>query len=378
VHLPFTLTEFLAVFEAYNRALWPAVILFWIAAFVLSLQLVRGRARSRAISAFVAVHWGWIGIVYHGVFFTQINPAAWGFAALFILEAAAFLWFSVVRNRLTYVWKASFKHALGGAFLAYSLLYPALTLLTGHQLPGGPAFAVPCPAVLLTTGLLLLTAPTAPRWLFVAPIVWSIIGGSAALLFGMTHDLALIAAGAVLAVYAITPEKADGKPAYESTLVVTIRARPEHIWPWLVQMGYQRGGLYSYDWLDRLFGFLDRPSADRVLPEFQSLQVGDVIPIGRGAGFPVAGIDPRRALSLGGTQDNVRWIWDLLLDPVDERRTRLVSRNRGWVPGTVKWTLFLFLLRPAAFIMTRRMLIGLKQRAEALAVDAHTRVVRAA
>jgi len=58
---------------------------------------------------------------------------------------------------------------------------------------------------------------------------------------------------------------------------VTVDARPEHIWPWLVQMGYQRGGLYSYDWLDRLFGFLDRPSANRVLPEFQHLAVGDTI-----------------------------------------------------------------------------------------------------
>jgi hypothetical protein len=50
-------------------------------------------------------------------------------------------------------------------------------------------------------------------------------------------------------------------PTYSGTMAVIVNARPEHIWPWLVQMGYQRGGLYSYDWLDRLFGFLDRPSA---------------------------------------------------------------------------------------------------------------------
>src|SRR5215813_2834556 len=73
---------------------------------------------------------------------------------------------------------------------------------------------------------------------------------------------------------------------YSSTLAVTIDAAPEHIWPWLVQMGYRRGGLYSYDWLDRLFGYLDRPSAIRILPEFQRLAAGDEIPIGRGQGFP--------------------------------------------------------------------------------------------
>ena len=64
-------------------------------------------------------------------------------------------------------------------------------------------------------------------------------------------------------------------PTYSGTMAVIVNARPEHIWPWLVQMGYQRGGLYSYDWLDRLFGFLDRPSATRILPEFQHLAVGD-------------------------------------------------------------------------------------------------------
>src|SRR5262249_1265306 len=64
---------------------------------------------------------------------------------------------------------------------------------------------------------------------------------------------------------------------YEATLAVTIEAPPEFVWPWLVQMGYRRGGLYSYDWLDRWFGYLDGPSADRILPEFQHLEVGDMI-----------------------------------------------------------------------------------------------------
>ena len=75
-------------------------------------------------------------------------------------------------------------------------------------------------------------------------------------------------------------------PTYAATLAITVNARPEDIWPWLVQMGYQRGGLYSYDWLDRLFGYLDGPSANHILPEFQQLAVGDEIPIGRGGGFP--------------------------------------------------------------------------------------------
>src|ERR1041385_5350796 len=63
-------------------------------------------------------------------------------------------------------------------------------------------------------------------------------------------------------------------PDYRTTLAVTIDASSGEVWPWLVQMGYQRGGLYSYDWLHRLFGFPDRPSAPRILPQVQHLRTG--------------------------------------------------------------------------------------------------------
>jgi len=157
------------------------------------------------------------------------------------------------------------------------------------------------------------------------------------------------------------------RPVYCATLAVTVDAVPEQIWPWLVQMGYRRGGLYSYDWLDRLFGFLDRPSADRILPIFQHLEVGDEIPIGRGAGFPVRAIVPNRTLLLGGESDGVSWVWELALFPVDGQRTRLISRNSVMPKRTVGSWLFLRAIEPAAFLMTRQMLIGLKRRAEGAA-----------
>jgi hypothetical protein len=156
------------------------------------------------------------------------------------------------------------------------------------------------------------------------------------------------------------------RATYGTTLAVTVDAPAADIWPWLVQMGYRRGGLYSYDWLDRLFGFLDAPSAERILPEFQRLEVGDVIPVGRGAGFPVKALEPFRTLLLAG-QSEAQWMWQLGLYPVNGRRTRLVSRNRAHFPTTVGSTLFMCVLEPAAFIMTRKMLLGLKRRAEATA-----------
>src|SRR4029079_12938694 len=141
-------------------------------------------------------------------------------------------------------------------------------------------------------------------------------------------------------------DSAVANPLYTATLAVMIAARPEQIWPWLVQIGYRRGGLYSYDWLDRLFGFLDGPSAERILPEYQRLAAGDVVPIGRGGGFPVAAIEPRRTLVLGGAADGVCWTWEFALYPAEDGRTRLVSRNRAAVPATIGWALFRLALEP--------------------------------
>jgi len=167
------------------------------------------------------------------------------------------------------------------------------------------------------------------------------------------------------------------KKAFSFTMAVSVNARPGHIWPWLVQMGYQRGGLYSYDWLDRLFGFLDRPSATRILPEFQQLAVGDEIPMPQGS-WPVAAIEPGRALVLDmRNRDGFDWVWQFGIYPVDESQTRLVSRSRVRPLAAWAWP-FLLVLEAAGFVMTRRMLLGLKQRAEALAVASGGTSVRAA
>jgi len=167
-------------------------------------------------------------------------------------------------------------------------------------------------------------------------------------------------------------------PTYSGTMAVIVNARPEHVWPWLVQMGYQRGGLYSYDWLDRLFGYLDRPSATRILPEFQHLVVGDAIPLGWGPSWPVAAIEPEHALVLDmRNMGGIDWVWQFGLYAIDERRTQLVSRRRVRA-RTVLARLLTFAIEPAGFVMTRRMLIGLKQRAEALAAAPGDHSMRAA
>ena len=159
------------------------------------------------------------------------------------------------------------------------------------------------------------------------------------------------------------------KPTQTATQAVTVNAPPGDIWPWLAQMGHQRGGLYSYDWLDRLFGFLDRPSATRILPEFQQLAVGDKIFLGREE-LIVSVLEPPRELVLSYQARGMEWVWQFGLYPLDDQRTRLVSRGTERIPNTAVAWLGMRIMEPAAFVMTRRMLLGVKQRAEALRASA--------
>ncbi len=154
-------------------------------------------------------------------------------------------------------------------------------------------------------------------------------------------------------------------PTLVGTGAVTVAALPEDIWPGLVQLGTHRGGFYSYDWLDRLFGFLDRPSANEILPEFQQLAVGDVIPFGPD-GLMVKALEPNHSLVLLDTGHGMQWVWQFGLYPIDANHTRLVERGTQWIPNTPLAWLALLAVEPAGFIMTRRFLLGVKQRAEAL------------
>ena len=147
-------------------------------------------------------------------------------------------------------------------------------------------------------------------------------------------------------------------------MAVTIDAPPEEVWPWLAQIGYQRGGLYSYDRLDCLFGFLDGPSANRILPEFQDLKVGDVIPLGTGPGWPLAGVEPNRSLVLAPAAPDFLVSWAFVLRPTLANSTRLVTRVRASYRPTPITSAIALLLDPTSFIMTRKMLLGIKSRTE--------------
>jgi uncharacterized protein YndB with AHSA1/START domain len=166
-------------------------------------------------------------------------------------------------------------------------------------------------------------------------------------------------------------------PRLDSTMAITIDAPPERIWPWLVQMGdAPRAGYYSHAWIERLLG-MDIENSWRLIPEYQHLEVGQALD--KAGTMTVLAVEPNRHLVLGPPEsvDTVRASWAFVLVPLDERRTRLVTRVHGsWGYGQMlrdtpptAWPFYL-LIEPGAFLMERRMLREIKTRAEMPQVSA--------
>jgi hypothetical protein len=153
-------------------------------------------------------------------------------------------------------------------------------------------------------------------------------------------------------------------PDVLATRAITVNAPASAIWPWLVQMGPGRGGAYTYDWIENLFD-LDMHSADEILPQFQRLEVGDVLRAPNGdMGMRVQILEPERVLSL--RSEDATWVWTFALDE-GGGATRLLSRNRIRLGGSLGGRLALFAMEPGSLVMERKMLRGIKERAERLA-----------
>ena len=160
------------------------------------------------------------------------------------------------------------------------------------------------------------------------------------------------------------------RPTYVANRAIAIRARPEEVWPWLAQMGESpRGGFYSYQWIERLMG-MRVENAGRVLPAYQHPQTGDILD--RKGTMVVRGVEDGRWLVLGppGEQAFGDSTWCLALYPAGPDETRLVSRVRARINLRRPTGLVLLaLLDPGQFIMERKMLLLIKQRAERLAAE---------
>jgi len=212
MQLPFTRDAFFDVFAAYNERLWPFALVLWLLSVYALVALAGAKpVRSWFVPALLAIHWAWAGVAYHAVFFSRINPAAWVFSGLFLVEAGLLAWHGVVHRRLRFSHVPFFRQVISWALIAYALLYPAIVRAEGHEFPRLPTFGVPCPTTILTIGFLLAADWPLPRLLTPVPIVWAFIGGSAAFLLGVRADLMLLVAGVALLIDGIRQLTASGK-----------------------------------------------------------------------------------------------------------------------------------------------------------------------
>jgi hypothetical protein len=151
-------------------------------------------------------------------------------------------------------------------------------------------------------------------------------------------------------------------PSFNATRVVTVNASPKAIWPWLVQIGCKRAGWYSYDWVDNL----GIPSTERIIPEFQHFEVGQLIPFSPNGkmGMYVKDFEKPKWMLWGDKENYSTWCWGLY--PIDSDHTRLVTRVRlhyRWLSPTI---IFSLLLDIGDIVMMRKCMLGIKLRAEKL------------
>ena len=193
---PFTLQQFLEVFKNYNLVVFPMqIILYLISAVAIYVVIKRNSKSDKIISIILSFLWLWMGIVYHIIFFTAINKAAYLFGGVFVIQGILFLIYGVFQDKFSFSFQQDKYGITGIALIIFALIiYPVLGYFFGHIYPSSPTFGLPCPTTIFTFGLLLLNAKKCPVAILIIPFVWSVVGFMAAFQFGILEDTGLIVA----------------------------------------------------------------------------------------------------------------------------------------------------------------------------------------
>jgi hypothetical protein len=195
--LPFTTEDFFLTFESYNQEIFPIQILFYLLSiFILYLLVKRNLDVSNVISLILGFFWIWMGFVYHIMFFSRINSAAYIFGSFFVLQGILFIYSGVYKNILVFRNRKDIYSAAAYMLFIYALLvYPVIGHFAGHIYPFAPEMSAPCPTTIFTFGVLLFSSGKFPKWLMIIPLLWSLIGFSAAVNLNVVQDYGLVISG---------------------------------------------------------------------------------------------------------------------------------------------------------------------------------------
>jgi hypothetical protein len=199
MYFPFTKDQFMNMFGSYNTDIFPfQVFLYLLAGVALYLVFSKKEYSDKVISGILAFFWLWMGAVFHLLYFAPINKSSYLFGFLFIIQGALFLKYGVLDRKLSFSFSKDIYGLVGLAMVLYGLLlYPVFGYFIGHVYPYQPTFGVPCPTTIFTFGLLLWTSPKTPKIILVVPLLWSFMGSTAALGFGILEDVLLLVSGIV-------------------------------------------------------------------------------------------------------------------------------------------------------------------------------------
>ncbi len=204
----FTVEQFLEVFGAYNRTVFPMQLFLVLAALVAIFLAIRpNKTSSKVLAATLAFFWLWMGVVYHLLFFSSINPGAIFFGIFFIFQSLILFYAGVFKDKLSFGFHFGWRGMIGALFILFALVvYPLLGLLFGHIYPRSPTFGLPCPTTIFTFGLLLWADKKVPWYVFPIPLLWSLIGFAAAFSLGILEDIGLPIAGIIGSAFLIWHE----------------------------------------------------------------------------------------------------------------------------------------------------------------------------
>ena len=202
--LPFSTEQFFQVFGTFNLAIWPAQIFAYGVALLALVALLRsGPIADRVVAACLASMWLFTGIAYQWVYFARINPLAEIFAAAFVVEAGL-LTYTAARGFPPSRAPDPVRGGIGAILVLYAAVaYPLIGFIV-HGYPQVALFGVtPCPVTIFTLGCFMLTSNPFPWWALVVPALWSMIGGSAAVLLNVPQDWVLLAAGPLVVTFEV-------------------------------------------------------------------------------------------------------------------------------------------------------------------------------
>ena len=191
---PFTTEQFFSVFEQYNSGIFPfQLVIFLLGIFSLFIVITERTGKNYIIGTLLSFFWIWMGAVYHIIFFSSINPPAYLFGGLFILQGIFLITETYGRRKLKFTFLGNSTDYLALFFIVFGvIIYPVISYLLTSSLSKTISFGLPCPTTIATFGFFMLARKSLSGYLVIIPTLWALIGTTAALNFGVLQDFMLL------------------------------------------------------------------------------------------------------------------------------------------------------------------------------------------